>query len=58
MPQAKPKSEPKATPGLVSIRLQLTPDERDRLRVIAAEDKTNMAIWCQRLVRAAIKSRD
>lgn len=32
----KKSNDPKSTPGLVTIRLQLTPDERDKLRAIAA----------------------
>jgi hypothetical protein len=50
----KKKSDPKSAPGLVNIRLQLTPQERDRLRVIAAKAGKPMAIWCRDVVRAAM----
>lgn len=53
---AKKKArDPKSAPGLVSIRLQLTPAERDRLRVIAAKAGKPMAIWCRDVVRSAMK---
>jgi predicted DNA-binding protein len=56
---AKKKPDPKSTPGLVNIRLQLTAAERDRLRVIAAKAGKPMAIWCRDAVRAAIaKAKD
>jgi predicted DNA-binding protein len=49
------KSDPKTAPGLVSIRLQVTAAERERLRVIAAKAGKPMAIWCREVVRKAME---
>jgi predicted DNA-binding protein len=58
MAKKQPKGDTsKSAPGLVSIRLQLTPTERDRLRVIAAKAGRPMAIWCRDVVRAAMAKR-
>lgn len=52
----KKKADPKTVPGLVTIRLQVTPAERDRLRVIAAgSEHRTMAVWCREAVRKAMK---
>ena len=49
------KPDPKSTPGLVTIRLQLTEDERDKLRVIAAKSpQKTMAVFCREAIRRLI----
>jgi hypothetical protein len=50
----KKKADLKSGPGLVSVRLQLTPEEHARLRVIAARAGQPMAIWCREAVRSAM----
>jgi hypothetical protein len=52
------KKDPKTAPGLVNVRLQLTPTERDRLRVIAAKAGKPMAIWCRDVVRAEMAKKE
>ncbi len=49
---------PKATkepPGLVPIRLGLTPAERDRLRIIAAQAGKPMAHYVRAVVREHLR---
>lgn len=54
MTKPKQPDKSKSAPGLVNIRLQLTPAERDALRVIAAQAGKPMAVWCRDAVRAAM----
>jgi predicted DNA-binding protein len=41
-------------PGLVAVRLDLTPDHRDRLRVLAAENGRTMSKYVRLLVEREI----
>ena len=55
----KPHDTLKTVPGLVHIKLQVTPEEREKIRQIASgTEHRNMAVWCRELVRRELaKSR-
>jgi hypothetical protein len=52
-----PKSYTARRPGLVAIRLDVTPAERDRLRVLAAGAGVPMSEYVRLVVRRELRRR-
>jgi hypothetical protein len=46
---------PETADRVVAVQLYLTPDERDQLRVIAAQAGQSMTAYCHELVLAEIR---
>jgi hypothetical protein len=55
--QTMPKAYTARQPGLVAIRLDVTPAERDRLRVLAAGAGVPMSEYMRQLVRRELRRR-
>ena len=50
------KPDPRATPGLVSVRLHLSPELHERFRALAAESpERTMALLARRIVTKFIE---